>query len=609
MMKNSSKEQSDLNKNNPGNFNAQLHDESYEAPYLSRRLTSESMIVTGGRETESLNGFWNFAIDQYDTCIRSKWYEEKYADEEGRRLPVDFSFDEWDKIQVPSCWNTQREKFMLYEGPAVYTRTFLYRNRGEKKVLIKFGAANYTAKIFLNAQYMGLHQGGSTPFFIDATEQLQPFNRIIVVVDNTRKREQVPCKNTDWFNYGGIYRDVELFRLPETYIKDAFIHLLPGSGREKVRVELAIVGSAADDTATVSIPELGWKGEVGVRNGRGAAVFDLQPELWSCDRPKLYDVSVSYRGDEIRERIGFREIRVEGTDIWLNGERIFLKGVSIHEESTANGKALTEEEIKENFKLAKEMNCNYVRLAHYPHTEKAARIADEMGILLWEEIPVYWGIAFDHADTYHDAENQLAELVLRDRNRASVIIWSVGNENADTDERLAFMSGLIRKVKELDPSRPVSAACMLDYVHHAMADRLIDHLDVIGVNQYYGWYRPDFNDLIQLFANSRPAKPVIITEFGADAYPGLRGTVDEKGTEDCQQEIYKKQVDALGGIAYVKGCSPWILYDFRCPRRLHVTQNYYNTKGLLSADKTHRKLAFHVMQQFYAGLNERRDDL
>lgn len=587
-------------KQEPQNFVDHLHNQSYEDQYLTNRITHHSMVNDNGRDKESLNGLWNFGVDQYDTCLRAKWYEENYVDDEGRTNPMDFSFDLWENMKVPASWNTQQEKMFYYEGSVVYTRTFLYVNKGEERVFIKFGAVNYDAKIFLNRQYLGCHKGGSTPFFVEVTGHLEKSNRILVVANNTRKPSNVPTENTDWFNYGGIYRDVELLRLPSTFIKDFVIGLVPDSKFSKIKLDLSVEGLELDGYGELTINELGITMPIEVTGGQGTVVLDTQPELWSPENPKLYDVTLTYRNDLIQEKIGFREIRVEGTDILLNGTKIYLKGISAHEESVLNGKAISEDEIIENFKLAKEMNCNYMRLAHYPHTERAAQLADEMGIMLWEEIPVYWAIEFQNDDTYRDAENQLTELIKRDRNRASVIIWSVGNENADTDARLKFMSSLAMKAKELDPTRLVSAACILDHVNHVIDDRLEEYLDVIGANQYYGWYQTDFDNLIKLFENSRPTKPVVITEFGADAKAGHRGTVDEKGTEDCQLDIYKKQVAVLGQIPYVKGTSPWILYDFRCPRRLHrTTQNYYNTKGLLSEDKSYKKPAFYVMQEFY----------
>ncbi len=265
---------------------------------------------------------------------------------------------------------------------------------------------------------------------------------------------------------------------------------------------------------------------------------------------------------------------------------------------------MTDEERLENIRIAKEMGCNFMRLAHYPHHERMAELADREGLLLWEEIPVYWAIRFRREATYQDAENQLAELIARDYNRASVIIWSIGNENADSDERFAFMSRLAAYAHQADPTRLVSAACLVSQQEMAIADRLQTQIDVIGLNEYMGWYTPDFTMLGKLFENSNPSKPVIITEFGADAMPHHRGTRDDKGTEDCQVDVYEKQTETIRTIPYVKGMTPWILYDFRCPRRTSMIQDYYNRKGLLSPDKTYRKPAFYVLQKFYQELPE-----
>lgn len=589
--------------NNTNIFVSNIHDNDYSRPYLEPLISHKSMVFDQGREKESLNGWWNWGVDQYDTCLRSRWYEEKYRDEEGRALPVDFSFDDWERILVPACWNLQKERCFYYEGSGVYTRTFTYKNHGEKRVFLKFGAVNYEAKVFLNRQYLGRHKGGSTPFYIEVTGLLQEKNRILVVVNNTRNRYNVPNDNTDWFNYGGIYRDVELLRLPETFIKDFSISLVPGSNFKKIQAGVMVDGNIREGEAVLEIPELGLNRKITIIEGQGNAVFEVSPELWSPDNPKIYEVKVTYQDDHVTDWVGFREVRTVGTDILLNGKPVFLKGVCYHEESVSNGKAVSEAEIIQNIQLAKELGCNYIRLAHYPHTEKTAKLADRLGIMLWEEIPVYWAIEFENRATYQDAENQLTELITRDKNRASVIIWSVGNENPDTDARFHFMSSLIQKAKELDPTRLLSAACLVDHINLRIADRLAEKLDVIGFNEYYGWYDPNFDKLITIFENSKPEKPVIISEFGADARAGARGTVDDLGTEDCQLAVYKKQLATISKIPYVKGISPWILYDFRCPRRLHRLQNYYNTKGLLSADKTYKKPAFYELQKFYRGIS------
>jgi hypothetical protein len=242
--------------------------------------------------------------------------------------------------------------------------------------------------------------------------------------------------------------------------------------------------------------------------------------------------------------------------------------------------------------------------SHYPHDARFARIADEEGVLLWEEIPVYWAIAFTNPDTYADAENQLSELVQRDRNRASVIIWSAGNENADTDSRFSFMARLVEKARVLDGTRPVSAACLINTTKLAIEDRLAEVLDIIGVNEYYGWYDPDFEKLARILENSNPRKPVILCEFGGGARAGHRGTEEDLFSEDRQEWIYKRQLDLISSCPYIQGMSPWILYDFRCPRRLNRYQELFNRKGLIDSDRKTKKRAFCLLSTFYRDIKK-----
>ena len=571
---------------------------------MEKNANAETMIYDRFRKKESLNGMWNYAVDQYDTCISQKWYEEKYYDDGGNTLPVDYSFDRWETMNLPCCWNTADRTYLLYEGSMIFTRKFIYaKQNDDERMILKFGGVNYLCRVFINKKYVGMHKGGSTPFYFDITDFLQHENRIVIQADSARRDEQVPPAVTDWFNYGGIYRDIELIRVPKNHITKFRISLVPDGHFDKIK---AFVGMSekVTNTATLEIDELGICQKISVENGTGEITFSANPQLWSPENPKLYDVRLTCANDEIYDRVGFREIRVNGMDILLNGKSVFLKGISCHEESVKGGKALTDEERIENIRIAKELGCNYMRVAHYPHNERMAQLADEMGILLWEEIPVYWGVHFDDKDTYEDAENQLKELIYRDYNRSSVIIWSVGNENDDTDERLEFMGNLAKCAKTIDGTRMVSAACLVNYAKNAIEDRLEKHLDIIGLNEYCGWYTADLRMLPELFENSNPQKPVIITEFGADAYPDLRGTITDKGTEDCQAFVYEKQIENIRKISYIKGMTPWILYDFRCPRRTSVMQKYYNTKGLLSADKTHRKLAFYVLRDFYKSLDK-----
>ena len=581
-------------------YMSDIHLGEYLEPYLGKQTGADALVISAGRKRESLNGLWHYAVDQYDTCLRQRWFEEKYLDENGFTLPVDFSFDEWPQIKLPCSWNTVNERYLLYEGSMVFTRKFRCRREEKERVILRIGAANYQCTVFLNGTYIGMHRGGSTPFCFDITDSLKEDedNRILLVADSTRREEQVPEKNTDWFNYGGVYRDIELLYVPQVYIRDFQISLVPDGTYSTIQVRLAL-SDKVSAKAEVSIEELGIRQEVDITTGEGVSTIAASPKLWSPENPKLYEVEVCCGEERVSDLVGFREIKVEQGEILLNGTPLFLRGVSCHEDSVENGRALTEEEMTETLLLAKRLGCNFMRLAHYPHNEKMARLADEMGILLWEEVPVYWAIRFESEATYEDAHNQLRELMKRDYNRASVIIWSVGNENADTDSRLTFMSRLAECAHKEGGNRLVSAACLVNSEKNMIEDRLEQYLDVIGVNEYCGWYTPDFERLPNLLAGSHPAKPVIITEFGADALLGHHGTKMDKGTEECQAYVYERQLEELRKIDYVKGMTPWILYDFRCPRRTSILQNYYNRKGLCGEDKKHEKMAFAVLRDFY----------
>ncbi|MDR0759281.1 MAG: hypothetical protein LBF74_04135 [Treponema sp.] len=590
-----------------GNYQADIHDTGYERFYLEKRLEGSALLNISGRKTESLNGKWNFAADLYDTCRRASWYKEETADPSGRPRPPDWDWEGWDRISVPASWNMEKPELFYFEGSGVYTRTFRYvpHEPGER-LHLRFEGASYRTSVFLNGEFIGTHDGGSTPFNADISGAVREENRVIVVVDARRDPRRIPMENTDWFNYGGIYRDIFLVRTPPVFIRDWFIRLVPDGKFSTIKADVFLSDKAAGGKALLEIPGLGIREELALPGGRGQAEFSAKPELWSPESPKLYDLRIAYipgasgkTADTVEDTAGFREIRARGHEIFLNGKRIFLKGICVHEDHETLGKTTTPDIIRAAIGHLKEMNGNYLRLAHYPHDARFARIADEEGVLLWEEVPVYWAVAFENPDTYRDAENQLAELIQRDRNRASVIIWSVGNENADTDARYGFMSKLAAKARSLDDSRLVSAACLINHEKLMIEDRLAASLDVIGINEYYGWYDPDFDKLPRILANSNPGKPVLICEFGGGARSGQRGTAEDLFTEDKQKDLYEKQAAAFKKCPYIAGVTPWILYDFRCPRRLNRYQQGFNRKGLIGQDRKTKKLAFEVMRKFY----------
>lgn len=574
-----------------------LHDEDYAKPYDARNLTHNGLIFTSGRSGKSLNGDWNFCVDLLDTGLRQKWFAMQPATPEERTEPWDYDPYAGESVPVPSNWQMLKEKWYFYEGSAWYTRSLDHKACTDRRQVLRIGASNYETKVFLNGEFLGNHLGGSTPFCVELTDHLHDGrNWLMICVNNSRTHERVPMRNTDWFNYGGIYRDVTLYDLPKAFISDMFLRL--SSDGLQIEIDVAVDG-ADSGLCVVTIPELDLSAQIALKGGKGHAVCAATPELWSPELPKLYAVSAEFREDRVSDRIGFRTITRQGTDILLNGKPIWLRGISVHEDDRELGKVATEDDLRRRFEHARALGCNYLRLAHYPHHERASELADEMGFLLWAEIPVYWAIAFDNPETYADAENQLLELIRRDRNRASVVIWSIGNENPDTDTRLTFMRNLAEAARRADPTRLIAAACLVNHTRKRIEDRLTEFLDVIGINEYYGWYDENIADLVKIGRNSQPDRPVVISETGADGAIGKNAPESGLFSTVYMTEVYRQQLKILRDLDYIKGMSPWILYDFRVERRQNIFQQGFNLKGLIAADKATRKPAFEVLASFY----------
>lgn len=579
-----------------------LHDEGYAAAYLPGLVGAGTYRPDGGRPLISLNGDWRLTLDLFDEGLRQKWFALDETPPSQWATPRDYEIDAGEIVPVPSCWNLLKPEWTHFEGAGWYTRYFNWTtDRAGERVFLSVGAANYTALVFLNGAFVGGHRGGSTPFCLDVTAAIREGdNRLQIMVENRRSALRVPMHHIDWFNYGGLYRDVALMRLPPVAIREASAALTADGRSILCRMEL---DAPVDGEGRFRIPALGIDLHFPISDGRAEVTAPFSGVPWSPETPVCYEVVFEAGEDRFQDRIGFRTIATSGTDILLNGAKIWLKGVCVHEDDRTLGKVSTAADVRRRLQHLKELGANFARLAHYPHHEHVARIADEVGIMLWAEVPVYWAIAFDSSETLADAENQLRELIARDRNRASVILWGVGNENADTDARLAFMAQLARTAKAADPTRLVSAACLINRETFTIEDRLAAHLDVIGLNEYFGWYEPDFSGLERLLANSAPDRPVIISETGADARPGYRAAGRVLFSEDWQAAFYDQQMARITRAPYVAGIAAWLLYDFRTERRQTSFQRGWNRKGLIAEDKTTKKLAFFSLAAAFRALD------
>jgi len=644
---------------------AEEEDPFFNAPKL---VVAEPDPVTLGlidsRQHLDLNGEWNLIVDPMETGtpggVFGGWATTRLPEDDYQLL--EYNYPNSRKIRVPGDFNTQHEDLFFYRDSVWYQRDLSLETLDDQaRYHLWLGGANYTTTVFLNGAPVVRHVGGYVPFSVDVTEHLQPgTNDLVVWVNNRLDDDSVPTKRTDWWPYGGLTRDVMLVKTPSSHIVNAKFGL--SADGEAIEATVQTRGLAAGSTVHLAVPELELSLPTSIQaDGSADWRFEADVERWSPDSPKRYRVTLRTDNDSVEDLIGFRTIRTDGQTIVLNDQPIKLAGISTHEEAIGrDGVAFSEADMRALFEEAKALGVNFVRLAHYPYSRHAAKVADELGLLLWEEVPIYWNIAWDNPETLAIARDQVKKLVQRDWNRASVIIWSVANETPYSESRMAFLQHLIDDVRTMDSTRMVTAALLgdtrrelkntalylaayglnsdvasdqekavfqyiLDQAGAAapaaregftvvVDDPLGELVDVVSYNQYFGWYYSRFlapqlgvseRTVRQLILELMPnmvmsashAKPMLISEFGAGAKRGLEG--DGVWTEDYQARVYRAQTAMLANSPQVQGMTPWILKDFRAMlRTLPGIQDYRNRKGLID-ENGERKAAFYVLRDFY----------
>lgn len=570
-----------------------------------------AMALVDGRNAESLSGEWRYILDPMRAGLRRPsarrdfWMDRTPPKE----TLIEYEWASSPTLNVPGDWNTQIEPLFWYDSVVWHHRIFEAEHQRGRRVFLHFAAANYWTKVWLNGVLLGEHEGGFTPFAFEATAHIKDgANTLVVAVDAEHGAESVPSFYFDWMNYGGITRDVHVVDTPTTFIRHP--HIALSADGATIDVAIALDGpGAANAKVAVEIPALGLKANARTdANGRATLSLAAPSSLvrWRPGAPQLYDVVFSAGRDRVADRVGFRTIETRGADILLNGEPIFLKGVSLHEEPIGpdGGRRIDADAARALLAEAKALGANFVRLAHYPHSELTVRLADELGLLVWSEIPVYWEeIRYTNPGTKALARRMFAEVIDRDYNRASVVIWGVANETPITDDRNAFLKVLIDDVRARDRTRLVSAALNKtsnEGTVFTIDDPLAAELDLLAVNVYEGWYGTRSIDEVPALEWRTPYdKPLLFSEFGADALAGHTGGRLERYTEEHQAAYYAATLQMAERIPFLRGLAPWVLKDFRSPRRWHGRfQNHWNRKGLIS-ETGERKAAFELLRGYY----------
>lgn len=643
---------------------AKKDDNLFKVAEIDFPETNPLLGFIDSRKMQSLNGNWQYVIDPMGAGTPGGFmnYTGGVHNDDGMTL-VEYDFENSSKIRVPGDFNTQDERLFFYQGWVwFYKKIAKQQLAKDEKLHLWFGGVNFYTEVFINGKPGGKHTGGYVPFSFDITDLLtKESNELIVRVNSSLDTESVPTFRTDWWPYGGLIRDAALIVTPKEYIVNAKVSLADNT-YEEINVAVETRGMV-NAPVQVLIPELGVDIAAETDAAGNASIrIPAKPELWSPDSPKLYAVNIRAGDDVISDSIGFKRIESRDGKIWLNGKAVKFKGISTHEEPVGEkGVAYSEEHIGRLLSEAKQLGVNFVRAAHYPYSRHMAKVADRLGIMLWEEIPVYWNISWENPETLKIARDQMSRLVRRDWNRSSVAVWSVANETPYSKPRMAFLSTLINDVREMDNSRLVSAALLggthaldniakhiaakgaadtslslevrgqfssylaqqkgvipaaTDHYNHVIDDPLGELCDIVSYNEYFGWYyaailrtkigvteaavrKVMFDHMADMTISSVYKKPIHISEFGAGAKAGRKGGEALLWTEEYQAKVYASQTSMLAQSPEVQGMTPWILKDFRAMlRTLPGIQDYYNRKGLMSPEGE-RKQAYYILQDFY----------
>lgn len=565
-----------------------------------------AMANATSRNSTSLNGKWKVLSDPGAAGDWKKvWIEPK---PQKKTDFFEYSFDGALELNVPGDFNSQLCELAFYEGAVWYKKTVTLKKKNSRQFLY-FGAVNYSADVYFNEEKLGSHEGGFTPFQFEITDKIKDGdNTIIVKADNRRLENGIPGLGYDWLNYGGITREVKIIETPKTYIEDYSIQLEKGS-LSNVLGWIRLNGENLTQKIIVKIPELNILYRTKTNsNGYAKLEFSSKFKLWSPQNPKRYHVIVECDTDSIADEIGFRSIETKGSEILLNKKPVFIKAINIHEENPMKkSRAFSLDDDRLLLNSAKELGCNLVRLAHYPHNEDMIKEAEKMGLMVWSELPIYQNIKFSDSLVPKKMRHMLQEMIARDKNRCAVVVWSLSNETyRGTPNRDKALIDLTKECKAIDSTRLVTHVINTQgYANNAFHvwDPLYNYSDLVALNEYIGWYIPWQGKSSEVkwkidFSN----KPVFISEFGAEALYGTRNVPADQAaywSEEYQEQVYKNQIEMFSTIPNLRGVCPWLLYDYRSLGRMHpVYQKGYNRKGLIS-ENGEKKKAWHIINNYY----------
>jgi len=564
------------------------------------------------RQARDLSGSWDFKMDPQGIGKKAKWFH-------GLKKPR--------KIPVPSSWNTQFADTSNYLGDAWYQLRFNHPQKLEGfRKFIRFGSVNYLAEIWLNGHFQGMHEGGHLPFVFEISKHIKKgVNLLTVRVNGDLAPDRVPPGKVpfdprdafansfnppasfDFFPFCGIQRPVHLLSLPQEPLQDVTVTTSLEGKTGKVKV--VVQGPAKPGlSCRLTLNGFGWTASSGgpFKSGHFDSEISVpQAKLWAPGSPYLYQLKVELlsgrqAADQMDFPVGIRTVNVKGRQLLLNGKPIFLKGFGRHEDDPKTGRYLPPATLKKDYQNMKWIGANSFRTSHYPYSDEDMAMADRLGYLVIDETPAV-GLFFHPLGLKKRLQlcrQFTREMIERDKNHPSVILWSIANEpHSKRPAAIPFFKNLAQLARQLDPTRPLTLASYM-----GATEESFNFLDVVCVNRYFGWYSEpgDLDSAIPRLSKDLDAiykkfkKPVLMTEFGADAMPGSHSNPPIMFSEEYQAEMISRYWKVLKGKNYVGGAHIWNLNDFRTAQATH-RPNAMNYKGVFTQGRK-PKLAAHRLR-------------
>lgn len=577
---------------------------------------------TQSRICVSLDGLWKFALIPYGTSYNPE-------------VPLTY----WRPMPVPSAYNDIYEgrEIRDHVGEVVYERQVelpLYKDG--YRLHLYFGSVTHTCRVYWNGACIGGHKGGFLPFELDISDAfLKEGNRLTVVADNIVDHSTLPCgtmqvrkypglrekvcdfPNFDYFNYAGIMRPVVLYAVPETHVKNISVQ---GRADGTFSYEVEVQGAGDVRVQVIKDGVVLWQGNETTGEGKLDKVT-----CWCPETPALYELEVTVMAengveDVYTERFGFRTVEVKDCTLLLNGKPVYLKGFGKHEDSPVLGRGFSLAYSVKDVSLMQWMGSNSFRTSHYPYSEEMMRLCDEMGILVIDETPAVGmhttftatGMRVDVTSptwqtlqTAEHHEQVIKEMIERDKNHPSVIMWSVANEPASEEAgAYEYFAPLFDLARRLDPQhRPVT------FVTHSEATvetcEVAPLCDVLMLNRYYGWYSEEgdleaakaiLSDELDRYHAQYPDKPIMLGEFGADAVAGLHDSTPLMFSEEFQRELIAAYCQVLDEKEYVCGEHVWNFADFATAEAVKRVQG--NKKGVFTRERKPKLAAWYLKERW-----------